>query len=80
VLKFIRVGEKDVKIRETSLKELNSEFRVGMTIGQDSEFMVHYKEILEYGDYKVIVMEYCEGGDLQKVLDSGKTFSEEVNH
>jgi serine/threonine protein kinase len=51
-----------------------------MTIGRDSEFMIHYKEILEYGDYQTIVMEYCNGGDLQKVLDSGKTFSEEVNY
>jgi serine/threonine protein kinase len=51
-----------------------------MMIGHDSEFMIHYKEIFEYGDDKVIVMEYCNGGDLQELLDSGKTFSEEVNY
>jgi serine/threonine protein kinase len=60
------------------MKELNSEFHVGMTLCGENEFMIHYKEILEHENFKVIIMEFCSGGDLQKQLDSGKLFTEEV--
>jgi serine/threonine protein kinase len=77
-LKFIHIGGKDSEEREKSMKELNSEFRVGMALSQDCEFLIHYKEILKFKDFQVIVMEYCNGGDLQQQLDKKKIFEEDV--
>jgi serine/threonine protein kinase len=49
-----------------------------MNISCNSDNLVHYKEIFEYMDSSVIVMEYCDFGDLEQVLDNGKNFTEEV--
>ncbi|XP_053186917.1 serine/threonine-protein kinase Nek1-like [Scomber japonicus] len=42
-------------------------------------FIVQYKESFEEGDCLYIVMDYCEGGDLSKKIESqkGKLFSED---
>jgi serine/threonine protein kinase len=77
-LKFIHVRRKNSEEREKSIKELNSEFRVGMALSQDCEFLIHYKEIQKFKNYEVIIMEYCNGGDLQQQLDKKRIFEEEV--
>jgi serine/threonine protein kinase len=74
VLKFIPIGGNDTEAKKKTVKELNSEFHVGMNISRNSENLVHYKKIFEYKSFSVIVMEYCDYGDLQTILDNGKKF------
>jgi serine/threonine protein kinase len=78
ILKFIHIGGRDAETKKKTVKELNSEFHVKMNISRNSENLVHYKEIFEYKSFSVIVMEYCDYGDLQTILDNGKKFIEEV--
>jgi serine/threonine protein kinase len=57
---------------------IEKEMKVGLTVAKESKFLISYSEIFEWGDYFCIKMEYCNGGDLQSVLDEGKIFTEEV--
>jgi serine/threonine protein kinase len=47
-------------------------------LGQESPFLVQYLEMFYYENFFCLVIEYCESGDLQQELDSGKQYEERV--
>jgi hypothetical protein len=49
-----------------------------MTLGVKGPFLVRYLEMFHYEKYCCLILEYCEDGDLQGQLDSGKQYDELV--
>jgi serine/threonine protein kinase len=78
VIKFVDLGEKGTSEYKEKQKSLQRDLSVGTTIGRNSPFLMKYIETFEEGRYFCIVMEYCAGGDLQKILNKGTIFTESV--
>jgi serine/threonine protein kinase len=47
-------------------------------VSRKSTFLIKYTETFEEGGYFCIVMEYCEGGDLQSLLNKHHKFTKKV--
>jgi serine/threonine protein kinase len=67
-LKVIRFYDQDEKALEREIEVL-----------QDIKcsYVIRFIECFISGDFLYIVMEYCDGGSLQKAIDEGKLFTEE---
>jgi serine/threonine protein kinase len=78
VLKMIDIGDEGYNRRKESIKNAAAEINIGMSIGGESIFLVHYLEMFYYENFYCLILEYCENGDLQNEIDSGKTFEEFV--
>jgi serine/threonine protein kinase len=78
VLKLIVLGRKGSDLRLKHQKMIEKEIRVGMIVAKESFHLVSYIEIFEWEYCFCIKMEYCSNGDVQKQLDEGHAFTEEV--
>jgi hypothetical protein len=78
VMKMINIGEEGTEVRKKVQKEITSEINIGLTLGQECPFLVRYLEMFYYKNFCCLIIEYCELGDLQKELDSGKQYQELV--
>jgi serine/threonine protein kinase len=78
VMKMINVGQEGSEERKKAQKEIAAEINIGMTLGQDCPFLVRYLETFYHKNFCCLILEYCEFGDLQKELDSGKQYEEPV--
>jgi serine/threonine protein kinase len=78
VMKMINIGEEGTEVRKKAQKEIAAEIKVGLTFGQECPFLVRYLETFYHEQFCCLVMEYCELGDLQEELDSGKQYEEPV--
>jgi NIMA (never in mitosis gene a)-related kinase len=79
VMKMINIGQEDSEERKKAQKEIAAEINIGMTLGKDCPFLVRYLETFYHKNFCCLIMEYCELGDLQKELDSGKQYEEPVS-
>jgi serine/threonine protein kinase len=79
VMKMINIGQENSEERIKARKEIAAEINIGLTLGQESPFLVRYLETFYHENFCCLIMEYCELGDLQKELDSGKQFEEPVS-
>jgi serine/threonine protein kinase len=68
------------KKERKSQKEIVAEISIGLTLGQECPFLVLYLEMFYYKNFCCLIMEYCELGDLQQELDSGKWYEEPVSY
>jgi NIMA (never in mitosis gene a)-related kinase len=78
VMKMINIGQEGSEKQKNAQKEIAAEINIGMILKQQCPFLVRYLEMFYYGNFCCIIMEYCELGDLQKELDSGKKYEELV--
>jgi hypothetical protein len=78
VIKMINIGEEGTEVRKKAQKEITSEINIGLILGQECPFLVRYLEMFYYENLCCLIIEYCELGDLQKELDSGKQYQELV--
>jgi hypothetical protein len=78
VMKMINIGEEGTEMRKKAQKEITSEINIGLTLGQECPFLVRYLEMFYHQHFCCLVIEYCELGDLQQELDSGKQYDEPV--
>jgi serine/threonine protein kinase len=78
VMKMINIGEEGSEARRKAQKEIAAEINIGLTLGQECPFLVRYLETFYYKNFFCLIMEYCELGDLQQELDSGKQYEEPV--
>jgi serine/threonine protein kinase len=69
---------KAIPILDNLWKENSEELEVGMEIGRKCEYLVHYDKIFTEGDFKIIIMDYFEKGDLQSYLNKGNKLNESV--
>jgi serine/threonine protein kinase len=69
-LKIIDINESLNK--EQTLKILDSELRVAMVLAEKSPFLLKVVEYFIDGGYCFLVMEYCSGGNLNKVLEQNR--------
>jgi serine/threonine protein kinase len=52
-------------ISENSTNENSEELKIGLELGRSCKFLVSYEKIFIIGDFRCIVMEYFEKGDLE---------------
>jgi serine/threonine protein kinase len=78
VLKMIDVGDEGSDCRKESIKNAAAEINIGMSIGQESIFLVHYLEMFYHKNFCCLILEYCENGDLQNEIDLKKIYEESV--
>jgi hypothetical protein len=78
VMKMINIGQEGSDERKKSQKEIAAEIKIGMTLGQECPFLVRYFETFYHQNFCCLIMEYCELGDLQQELNSGKQYDEPV--
>jgi serine/threonine protein kinase len=78
VMKMINIGQEGMEKRKIVQKEITSEINIGLTLAEGCPFLVRYFEMFYYENFCCLIMEYCELGDLQQELDSGKQYEEPV--
>jgi hypothetical protein len=78
VMKIINIGPEGSEARSKAQKEIIAETNIGLTFGHGCQFLIQYVETFYYYNFFCILMEYCELGDLQKELNSGKQYDEPV--
>jgi serine/threonine protein kinase len=78
VLKMIPLGPVGSETRIENEKKIKRDIDIGLFIAKKSKHLVSYDEAFEWVDYFCIKMEYCRLGDLQRQLDSGRTFTEKA--
>jgi serine/threonine protein kinase len=78
VMKMISIGPEGTETRKRAEREIAAEIKIGLILGQECQFLVRYLEMFYHENYCCLVMEYCELGDLQQELDSGKQYEEPV--
>jgi serine/threonine protein kinase len=78
VLKMINIGQEGSEVRRKAQKEITAEISIGLTLGQECPFLVRYLETFYHEQFFCLIIEYCELGDLQQELDSGKQYEEPV--
>jgi serine/threonine protein kinase len=80
VMKMINIGKEDSEARKKAQKEIAAEINIGLTLGQECPFLVRYLETFYHDYFFCLIIEYCELGDLQQELDSGKQYEEPVRY
>jgi serine/threonine protein kinase len=78
-MKMINIGQEGSEVRKKAQKEIAAETNIVLTLGQECPFLVRYLEIFYHENFCCFIMEYCELGNLQKELDSGKQYEELVS-
>jgi serine/threonine protein kinase len=78
IMKMINIGKEGSEQRTETQKKI-TQMNASMMIGQECPFLVRYWEMFYYKHFCCLIMEYCEEGDLQKQLDSGKHYEEWVS-
>jgi hypothetical protein len=79
-MKMISIGQEGTEAGKKAQKEIVAEINIGMTLGQQCPFLVRYLEMFYYENFCCLIIEYCELGDLQQELDSGKQYEEPVSY
>jgi serine/threonine protein kinase len=80
VMKMISIGQEGSEERNKIQNQLESEIRSVFPLGEECLFLVRYLEMFYYENFFCLVIEYCELGDLQRELDSGKHYKEPVSY
>jgi serine/threonine protein kinase len=78
VMKSIKVGIKGSEEYKKNIKIMETETRIGIKLGGMSEFLVELTEFFTEGSYCYLVMEFCSGGDLQKIFNKKKHLPQKV--
>jgi serine/threonine protein kinase len=74
VMKVIKLGKEDKK----NSKGIEAEIQVGINLGSSCKYLVKLTDFFKEGGYCCLIMEYCNGGDLEKVLKEGKRIEQPV--
>jgi NIMA (never in mitosis gene a)-related kinase len=80
IMKMINIGQEETEMRKKTQKEIEAKINIGLTVGQESSFLVQYLEMFYYKNFCCLIIEYCELGDLQKELDAQKQYEEPVSY
>jgi hypothetical protein len=79
-MKMIDIGQEGTEERRINQREFESKIKNVFPLGQECPFLVRYLEMFCYENFFCLVIEYCELGDLQRELDSGKQYEEPVSY
>lgn len=77
IVKVLDTRNKDSSIQ----KNIEAETKIGLSLSQDSLFLVKIREIIHRPDFVIMIMEYCKDGDLSNIIaeriTTNKPFSDE---
>jgi serine/threonine protein kinase len=68
-MKVIRLGLINTEEPSKEAKAAEAEISIGIKLGQFSKYLVQLTEYFFEGEYCCLIMEFCSGGDLQKIFD-----------
>jgi serine/threonine protein kinase len=77
-IKVIWLGKEGSNEYNTNMKNIESEISIGIKLGHHCKYLVKLIEFFIEGEYCCLVMELCNGGNLQEILDSKKKLTETV--
>jgi serine/threonine protein kinase len=69
VLKLLKLGVKGTDEFKKNTKSMEAEIEVGIKLGSLSIYLVQLTEFFIEDDYCCLIMEFCNGGDLQKIFN-----------
>jgi serine/threonine protein kinase len=67
-LKVIKLGVEGTDVFKANMISMEAEVQVGLKLGASCDFLVQLSEFFMEHQYCCLVMEYCAGGDLGKIL------------
>jgi NIMA (never in mitosis gene a)-related kinase len=73
-MKVMKLGKEGKK----NAKAIEAEIQVGINLGSNCKFLVHLIDFFMEGGCCCLIMEYCTGGDLERVLEEGKRIEQPV--
>jgi serine/threonine protein kinase len=78
VLKVLRLGVRGTEEFRKNSKAMETEILVGIKLGSLSKYLVQLTEFFIEEDYCCLIMEFCTGGDLEKILNEKKRISQPI--
>jgi serine/threonine protein kinase len=78
VLKVLRLGIKGTDDFKKNSKVMEAEIQVGIKLGSLSKFLVQLTEFFIEEDYCCLIMEFCTGGDLEKIFNEKNRIPQQV--
>jgi serine/threonine protein kinase len=74
-----QMAMKIIKLNERrNYEKIKAEFEVGVRLGSTCKFLVPLTELFSKDGFCCFVMEYCPGGDLEKMLKKNKCIPQRV--
>jgi NIMA (never in mitosis gene a)-related kinase len=73
-MKVMKISKENKK----SSKAMEAEIRIGINLGSTCKFLVQLTEYFISDGFCCLIMEYCDGGDLEKVLEEKKRIPQNV--
>jgi serine/threonine protein kinase len=77
-MKAIKIPRKSKGEYDNSVKVMEREFSTGMRLGPLSPFLLKLSNFYVDERYFYIVMEFCSGGDLQKIFNNKNKLPKKV--
>jgi serine/threonine protein kinase len=77
-MKVIELGIAGSKEFENNKKSMDAEFNVGVKLGALNKYLVQITSLFIEGGYCCLIMEFCSGGDFQKILQKKNRIPESV--
>jgi serine/threonine protein kinase len=59
-------------------KVIEAEISIGIKLGRLSKYLIQLTEFFIEGKYYCLIMEFCSGGDLQKIFDKKEQIPQPV--
>jgi serine/threonine protein kinase len=78
ILKAIKIGFEGTEQFKNNLKAIESEIKVGISLGSSCIFLVQLLEFFMANGHCCLIMEFCTGGDLQKMFAEKKRIPQPV--
>jgi serine/threonine protein kinase len=69
---------KVMRLNKKKAKAIEAEIQVGMNLGLNCKYLVHLVDFFAEKGCCCLIMEYCSGGDLEKVLEEKKRIEQQV--
>jgi serine/threonine protein kinase len=77
-VKVMKIGTSGTKEFEKNYKNLQAEIEIGIKFGYGCRFLVSVLEFFMEDEYCCLVMEFCSGGDLERIFNEKRYLPEKV--
>jgi serine/threonine protein kinase len=78
VMKIIQLGKEGTEEFNKNVKSMEAEIGVGIKLGRLSKFLVKITDFFFKDEYCYFVMEFCSGGDLERIFNKKNRIPQKV--
>jgi serine/threonine protein kinase len=79
VLKLLQLGVKGSVEFNRNLEAVKTAIQIWMKLGSLCKFLVHLYKFFVEDDYCCVIMEFCSGGDLEKIFNEKNRIPQPVS-